>query len=191
MADTKLYDYPARLGDKQLVVVDHTGPSSYSTGGETIGASNNQTGISLLGLSGIDAIIGSGTFSVSGNYIVYAQPSGTGSRKTWSLVWRTAGTYDTTPVVISGASPFAYTVTRAGVVSVSGGTVSSITITRNSIVVPTGVIAGTFPVSANDVVTVTYSVAPTMYYFSDRSQAEADSGRDLSGEVVRLGYIGR
>src|ERR1700754_4410900 len=91
MADTKLPDYPARLGDKQLVVVDHTGPASYVTGGETIGAANNQTGIAIQGMGALDLIIGTGNLTVSGTYSVTAQPSGTGSRKTWLLKWIIAG----------------------------------------------------------------------------------------------------
>ena len=90
MADTKLPDYPARLGDKQLIVVDHAGPASYTTGGETLGNLNAQTGIALQGLSAIDEVVGSGTLSVSGNYWVVAQPTGTGPRQTWKLVWFTA-----------------------------------------------------------------------------------------------------
>jgi hypothetical protein len=87
MSDTKLPNYPARLGDVQLIMVDHTGPSSYATGGELLGNSNNLTGISTQGLSGIDSIVGSGSVSQSGNYIVVAEPTGSGLRKQFKLVW--------------------------------------------------------------------------------------------------------
>lgn len=87
MADKALPDYPARLGDKQLVVVDHTGPASYTTGGETLGNATTSNGVAITGLSAIDEIEGSGSLSISGNFFVLAQPTGTGMRKTWKLLW--------------------------------------------------------------------------------------------------------
>lgn len=87
MADKKLPDYPAHASGIQFINVDHAGPPSYTTGGETIGAANLQTGISLVGLSGIDNVLGASSFSISGNYFVILQPSGTGTRKTCKLWW--------------------------------------------------------------------------------------------------------
>ena len=89
MADKALDNFP--IGAGKLVPVDHTGPASYTTGGETIGTINNMTGMALnaAGLSTIDAVLVVGV-SVSGNYWVLAQPSGTGSRKTFTLLWFTA-----------------------------------------------------------------------------------------------------
>lgn len=90
MADVKLAGYPAHAGTKQLNSVDHFGPASYTTGGETVGVTNLMTGISVSGMAYIDQIEGSGSLAVSGNYWVLAQPTGTGSRKTWKLLWFTA-----------------------------------------------------------------------------------------------------
>lgn len=90
MAETKLPDYPARLGDKQLVVVDHKGPASYATGGETLGVASNLTGVSAQGLSGIDLVVGAPMVAVSGNYWVLAKAVGAGPQKTWKLLWFTA-----------------------------------------------------------------------------------------------------
>lgn len=83
MADTRLGLYTA--GQGRVVPVDHVGPTSYSTGGETYGSQNTQTGISVLGLAELDAVIGGP--SKSGNYFVYAYPS---NQKQFKLVWVTA-----------------------------------------------------------------------------------------------------
>ena len=97
MANTIIGVYPK--GQGKDIVFDHTGPTSYATGGETIGAINNQTGISFLGLATLDFLDVMAT-SVSGNYGVIAQPTGTGSRKTIKLIWvtATAGIPSTTQV---------------------------------------------------------------------------------------------
>jgi hypothetical protein len=125
MGDTKLADYPARLGDKQLIVVDHTGPVSYTAGGETLGTANNLTGIALQGLSGLDLVIGGGSMSLSGNYHVRPQQTGTGNRKQQKLLWYPAGTSVTQggiPLSLGTASAAATqsTFTSAGLLTVVG-----------------------------------------------------------------------
>lgn len=83
MADTKLAVYTA--GQGRLIPVNHTGPASYVTNGETLGNYNSQTGVTYLGLAEIDWIdCGS---SLSGNYFVYAIPV---NQKQFTLVWVTA-----------------------------------------------------------------------------------------------------
>jgi hypothetical protein len=89
MGDTKLDSFP--IGAGKFIPVDHTGPASYTAGGETLGQINNQTGITAQGLSTIDAVEGSGSLSVSGNYSVRIQPTGSGSRKTFKALWFNAG----------------------------------------------------------------------------------------------------
>ena len=88
MSDTVLDRFT--IGAGKILPVDHTGPKSYPTGGETLGTTNNFTGISVVGLGSLDMILGSGSLSVSGNYWVVVQPVGTGIRKTFKLVWFTA-----------------------------------------------------------------------------------------------------
>lgn len=191
MADTKLPNYPARLGDVQLQMCDHTGPASYAVGGETLGAINNMTGITALGLGSIDGIWGSGSYSISGNYWVQAVLLGKGSRKTWKLVWNLQNASVTAVAITVSASPFAYTALAEGTATVSGGTVSAISITRGATVVPTGVTAGVFPLSQGDIITVTYSGLPTMNFIPSGTDTEVNSGSNLSAETVRIGYLGR
>jgi hypothetical protein len=81
MADTRLGLYTA--GQGRVVPIDHTGPSSYTTGGETYGNQNSQTGPSK-----------------SGNYFVYAYPS---NQKQFKLVWVTATTGIPTTTQVTAA----------------------------------------------------------------------------------------
>jgi len=78
--------------------LDHTGPTSYATGGETFGNQNSQTGISFQGLAELDAVIGGP--SKSGNYFVYAYPS---NQKQFKLVWVTATTGIPTTTQVTAA----------------------------------------------------------------------------------------
>jgi|ERR1700733_9521426 len=87
MANTTLGVYPA--GAAKVITIDHTGPAVYPSGGETFGSINNQTGISVLGLATLDFVDPIGPTN-SGNFYVYAQATGTGSRKTFKLIWVTA-----------------------------------------------------------------------------------------------------
>jgi hypothetical protein len=85
----KVISGPYTIGQGKAIPVDHAGPLSYTTGGETYGNINNQTGISTLGLGTLDFVDPIGP-TLSGNFYVYAQATGTGSRKTFKLIWVTA-----------------------------------------------------------------------------------------------------
>ncbi len=88
MADTKLNSFT--IGQGRIVPDDHTGPASYAAGGETLGQINNMTGIAILGLGSISSVLAC-NLSVSGNYQVLTQPTGTGERKTFKLIWLFSG----------------------------------------------------------------------------------------------------
>lgn len=64
--------------------------------------------------------------------------------------------------ITPSGSPYTYTATRAGHVSVYGGTVSQIDYIRAGTTTTLGGTSGTFPVAIGDGVKVTYTVAPTM-----------------------------
>lgn len=191
MADTKLPNYPARLGDVQLQMCDHTGPASYTVGGETLGAINNMTGITALGLGSLDGIWGSGSYSLSGNYWVQAVLLGKGSRKTWKLIWNLQDTVTTIVAVPLTGSPMAYTATAEGTLVLSGTTVTSVTVTRGGVTVTTGVTVGAVPLSQGDVATITYTGTPVLNFIPSGTDSEANSGTNLSAETVRIGYLGR
>jgi hypothetical protein len=75
---TMVNGYPDYIGYRQAFCGYGTGPASYVTGGDPVTLQNNRRFI--------DVLFG-GMLSVSGNYIVYAIPSASGERTTWSAVW--------------------------------------------------------------------------------------------------------
>lgn len=87
MSDTALATFT--IGQGRAIPVDHAGPAAYATGGETLGQTNNMTGITTNGLGTLDAVLACAV-SISGNYAVVVQPSGKGERKTFKLLWVTA-----------------------------------------------------------------------------------------------------
>ncbi len=100
MADNKLALFT--IGQGKAIPVDHTGPVSYTTGGETVGNINNQTGITMLGLATID-YVGVEGMAASGSYWVMAQPVGNGEGKTFKLIWFTASAGVPTLTQVSAA----------------------------------------------------------------------------------------
>lgn len=67
-----------------------------------------------------------------------------------------------------GASPFAYTATYGGDVTVGGGVVTAMTKTRATVVVWNTTLANDdIPVRAGDILTVSYTTAPVMYQCSN------------------------
>lgn len=74
--------YPDRVGRRYIFCGSAVGPSSYTTGGESlnIGQFNNY----------IDAVFPA--LSVSGTYILYGIPSAVGPRATWKALIVTAST---------------------------------------------------------------------------------------------------
>ena len=195
--DTKLADYPARLGDKQQVVVDHTGPALYAAGGETIGASNSMTGITVQGLSALD-FVDMMDLTVSGNYSLATQPTGNGHRKTVKLLWFFSGVNGQGVTATQNSAGSGMTVGNVGTIAFTGGT-STVTAT------------GTFKVltATTGTITITnpgvYTVAPTSATVTGTGGTpptintptlvavgtQVNAGAVLSGETVRLRYQGR
>jgi hypothetical protein len=69
--------YPDYVGRRFVWCGYANGPSSYTTGGETL---------TIPGLQQyIDSVDSSGSLAVSGNYWIQAVPSGKGPRATWKL----------------------------------------------------------------------------------------------------------
>ncbi len=99
MADKVLARFT--IGQGKALPVDHVGPKSYPTGGETYGTATNSTGITAQGLATIDFVMGDS--SLSGNYYVYPVKSTAGEQKTWKLVYVTASSgIPTTTQVTNG-----------------------------------------------------------------------------------------
>ena len=192
MGDTKLADYPARLGDKQQVVVDHTGPALYAAGGETIGASNSMTGITVQGLSAID-FVDIMDISVSGTYFVATQPTGKGPRKTAKLIWQYAGTAG------QGVDGVVFTAGTGGTngtatVNATGGGGSGASV---SVVTAGGLITSVTLLNPGSGYTTVPTFTPAAgtgtitATIGSVTGIQVAAGTNLSGETVRLRYQGR
>ena len=66
--------------------------------------------------------------------------------------------------VTPGASPYTYTATQPGSLSVQGGTVSLASYARAGVSLSLGLTAGLIPMATGDKVTITYVVAPTLNF---------------------------
>jgi hypothetical protein len=86
---TILTGYPISLGDKQLGVYDHTGPSSYVTGGETVPAND-------FSMSTIDAVLMS-QYSASGNYFIVVNYPTIANVNSVTFIWYQSLTYSQPP----------------------------------------------------------------------------------------------
>lgn len=196
MSDTILDRFT--IGSGKIIPVDHTGPASYVEGGETLGMINNQTGLSVAGLGSLDMVLGSGSLSLSGNYSVAVQATGTGVRKTFKLVWFTAeagggsvasvtitaaGTYTgATPTVTFGAAPAGgTTATGIAILNGAGTAVIGVLITN----------AGAGYVTAPSVTFSAGGATGTAVLGGAGSVGQVAAATNLSGETVRLAYVGR
>lgn len=192
MGDVVLDRYTA--GQGRIVPVDHTGPVSYTTGGETIGAVNSITGMAAVGLGSLDDVLGSGSYSVDGSYVVYVQPTGTGSRKTFTLIWA-GGLFGTGVLVTQNAAGATMTpgtvvpiVFAGGTGSGAAGTVTVLTATTISIQITN---AGKYTAAPTATVTGTGGTPPTLTVALLAAGAQPAAGTNLSGETVRLVYVGK
>ena len=193
MSDTVLDRFT--IGAGKILPVDHTGPASYVTGGETLGVINNMTGISVVGLGSLDMVLGSGSLSDSGNYQVTVQPTGKGVRKTFLLLWYYAGTNSGVTGVTSSGSPTGMTAgTYALAFSGGGGSGAAGTITVTATAVTSIVITnpGTGYVTPPSVSAATGGTPPTLTAtIGGTAGTQVASATSLTGETVRLGYVGR
>lgn len=80
MGNTADKGYPTAIAQKAIWIGDHSGPLSYTTGGETVTAQN------LGFLRNLSAVVPMGV-SVSGNYCVQADFTAKGNRTTCKLIW--------------------------------------------------------------------------------------------------------
>ena len=66
--------------------------------------------------------------------------------------------------VSPSGSPYTYTATQPGSLSVQGGTVSLASYARAGVSLSLGLTAGLIPMTTGDKVTITYAVAPTLNF---------------------------
>lgn len=188
MADTRLDLFT--IGAGKLIPVDHTGPASYTTGGETLGQINNQTGVTLQGLATLDAVLVCGV-SISGNYTVQSQPTGSGSRKTFKLIWAYSASAGTGVVSVTGSGGSGMTAGTYALTFGSGSAAGTITVTTSAITNVTITNPGSYTVPPT-VSAATGGTPPTLTaVLGGTAGSQIPSATNLSGETVRLVYIGR
>jgi len=80
------------------------------------------------------------------------------------MVFATETTGAPIQAVTPGASPYAYTATQDGALSVQGGTVSLVAFARAGASLTLGLTNGLVQMATGDKVTITYTVAPTINF---------------------------
>ena len=193
MGDTVIDRYTC--GQGRLIPVDHVGPASYTTGGETLGNTSSTSGQAAVGLGSLDLVITAGV-SNSGNYYLRSKSAGTGIRKSFFLLWFAAGfTEGVNLVTGSGGSgmtvgTYALSFTNTGTGGTgAAGTITVLTATTYTISVTN---PGSGYTSAPTVSAATGGTPPTLTAtIGAVSGGEVASGTNLSGETVRLIYAGR
>lgn len=185
--NTQVEGYPDIIGGRtKMVPVDHQGPKSYTTGGETFPQQPSLGGGNSLGLSGL--VWCSGGFTEDGLYMVVPVFGGGGSvRGTIKLKWFAAssagGTFVGTPATLTGtvAAPTITTATNAGIttpVYTNGGALTQI-----------AGAAGITGVQAPALTMNSYTPAGTITG-SGGGWAEVSNGTNLSASVIRLLTLG-
>jgi hypothetical protein len=173
------------------VIDDHTGPTSYATGGEVLGQ-GAYGGPNIFGLAGFYAVIPCGE-SVSGNYQVVTNYGGTGVRSSVKLKWKYTGTSGEGVVNVTqttagsgmtaGTYPLSFgSGSAAGTITVTASAITNVTITNPGVY--TGGVAPTVTAATGGTPPVLAAVLGSL------TGTEVPSGTNLSAETVRLLSLG-
>lgn len=182
------------IGQGKLVPTDHTGPASYTPGGEVLGNSNLMTGISVVGLGSLD-YVDACDLTISGNYQLLVRPTGTGERKTFKLIWNFSGVNGQGVTVTQNAAGIGMTpgtvvpiVFAGGTGSGAAGSVTVLTATTIQINVTN---PGTYSVAPTATISGTGGTPATLTVALAAAGSQVYAGVNLSSEVARLVYVGR
>ena len=202
MSEKVLKGYADVIGKHALVISDHAGPASYTTGGETLGRSSAPYK-PFLGLRTVDMLL-CNDLTISGNYLVQSQSvvGGGGSSAYGKLKWlyasastggfapvastaiTAAGTYTgTTPSVTFSAAPAGgTTATGVAVLNGAGTAVIGILVTN----------PGSYPVGSPPTITFGAGGATATAALGTAGAVgtEVASGTNLGAETVRIMAIG-
>jgi hypothetical protein len=187
MANNVVVGVDAWGGRTKSVTMDHSGPASYTLGGEVLGQAKGG-GPNVFGLAGFYSVIPCGP-SLSGNYNVETLYGGTGVRSAVNLRWRYAGS-GTGVIGVgvfggSGMTPGTYPLVFSG----GGGTGASgtITVTSSAVTAINLTSPGDGYSSTPTVTAATGGTPPTLQAtIGGNAGGEVAAGTNLLAEVVRL-----
>ncbi len=191
MANTAVPGYVDIFGKHGCWIGDHTGPLSYTTGGETVGSSSTQT--NPFGLRSIDFAVVEGQ-SYSGLYSVKvitttltgASPSTTKIR--WDYITTTSGVSGvviTTPG--TGGTNGTVTIPSTG----GGGTGATISVTTaGGVITSVRVLTPGTGYTSVPTFTIAAGTGVVTATIGTVSGSEVAAGANLSAESVRLMVIG-
>lgn len=198
MANNPVQGFPDTWGKHAVTVIEHNGPTSYVTGGETAAlATPSWGGSTTVGTRGFSYVSGgidyAGAYRVDPDYSAANSPNA-GIRNQVSLRWTYAGLsqgqtgVNSAEVVVSGTGIIngTYDITATtGVgkirVVVAGGALSSVTVLNPGSY--TSAPTFTPPAGLGNTATITAIIG-------DLGGLEVAAGTDLSGFTVRLLIVG-
>jgi hypothetical protein len=192
MANTAIAGVEPWGGRTRAIILDHTGPSSYVIGGESLSQSANG-GPNVLGLAGFYHV--EAGVSASGTYTIQVLYGGTGVRNSIKLRWNyRASSQGVSSVTSSGGSgmtagtyPLTFTNTNTG----GSGAAGTITVTASAVTSISITSPGTGYFAAPTVTAATGGTPPTLTATAGIvNGGEVASGTNLSGETIRLLAIG-
>ena len=191
MADTMVIGVDPVNGRSKLTYVDHYGPASYTTGGESWPQQSSFGGPNAVGLNDVNWV--NGGVTESGNYEVFPIFGGGGALKaTIKIKWQLSGAGGPGVMAItssggSGMTAGTYALScgsgsAAGTITVSTSAVTNITITNPGLY--TSGIAPT-------VTAATGGTPPTLTaVLGNTSGFEVPATTNLSAEKIRLAVLG-
>lgn len=187
MSDKTVIGVDPVNGRSKLVYVDHAGPKSYTTGGESWPQQSSLGGPNAVGLN--DVAWCNGGYTEDGLYLVVpvfggqASLKGTIKLKWFAITGASGGTFTGTPATLTGTNS-APTITTS-----SGGVTTALGVAAGALSEVTGA-TGITGVQAPVLTMNAYTPAGTITGVTGGSLAEVAASTDLSGSYLRLAVLG-
>ena len=190
MANTAVAGTEPWSGRTKAWIGDHTGPVSYTTGGESL-TQSIYGGPNIFGLAGFYKV--EGGVANSGNLNCVALTGGSGVRSTVKLLWAYTNYNGPSIATVTGTggtgmTPGTYPLAFSG----GGGTGAAGTITVTSATTYTIAITnvGSGYTSAPTVTAATGGTPPTLTATTSTVGLQVAAGTNLSSESIRLVVLG-
>jgi len=190
MSDKTVIGVDPVNGRSKLVYVDHTGPKSYTTGGEVWPQQSVYGGPNSVGLS--DVAWCNGGYSEDGLYFVVPVFGGKGAlngsiKLKWYAITISGSTFAGTPAVLTGTNTAPNLTIGAGTPATypvgTAANTGTTTLVATGAVTVTGVAAPVLTMSS-------YTPAGTVSGTTGGTLTEVANGTDLSASYLRLAVLG-